>query len=164
MEPRARAGKNVGKETFPAKDISNLLYAYGDVPDPLPETVKVMDEILSEFVTGISFEACAHANTAKRQKLKFDDFEFALRRNPEYLGKVRTMVDKRIEISKMRKAFHHDDDAVIKDTRPNAAAAAAAAAGVSEDLLDDFEDDADVMDTVRNAGKHNKKKRKNAPA
>ncbi|KAI0970983.1 transcription initiation factor IID, 18kD subunit-domain-containing protein [Xylaria arbuscula] len=115
MEPRARAGKHVGKETFNPKEISALLYAYGDVRDPIPETVRVLDEIVTEFLEGVCFEASRHAQVAGRQKLKFDDFEFALRRNPQYLGKVKAMIEKRQTIKEMRKTFNQDDDALMKD-------------------------------------------------
>lgn len=115
MEPRARAGKHVGKETFNPKEIAALLYAYGDVRDPIPETVRVLDEIVTEFLEGVCFEASRHAQVAGRQKLKFDDFEFALRRNPQYLGKVKAMIEKRQTIKEMRKTFNQDDDALMKD-------------------------------------------------
>ncbi|KAI1100281.1 TFIID-18kDa-domain-containing protein [Jackrogersella minutella] len=110
MEPRARAGKNVGKETFSIKDMNLLLYCFGDVPDPLPETARVLDEIVTEFMEGVCFEASYHAQVAGRQKLKFDDFEFALRRNPQYLGRVKTMVEKRKQIRDFRKVFKMDDE------------------------------------------------------
>lgn len=171
MEPRARAGKNVGKETFPAKDrkllhqhsclvhshladtavhtVAALMYAYGDVINPLPETVRVMDEILTEFLEGICFEASRHATVAGRQKLKFDDFEFSLRRQPEYLGKIRSMFEKRKEITKMRKTFGGDDDAVLQNQgkeEPVGAASKKRTAADDEELLDDIDDDEDILE------------------
>ncbi|KAJ8130826.1 hypothetical protein O1611_g2801 [Lasiodiplodia mahajangana] len=144
MEPRARAGKHVGKETFNPKEISALLYAYGDVRDPIPETVRVLDEIVTEFLEGVCFEASRHAQVAGRQKLKFDDFEFALRRNPQYLGKVKAMIEKRQTIKEMRKTFNQDDDALMKDM-----AARDKEAGNTkqdEDELLDLDDDLDLKD------------------
>ncbi|KAK6071409.1 transcription initiation factor IID [Seiridium cupressi] len=149
MEPRARAGKNVGKETFPAKDLAALMYAYGDVINPIPETVRVLDEIMTEFLEGICFEASRHATVAGRQKLKFDDFEFSLRRQPEYLGRIRTMFEKRKEITKMRKTFGGDDDAVLQNQGKEDGGAASSkkrAATDDEELLDDIDDDEDVLE------------------
>ncbi|KAK9778993.1 putative Transcription initiation factor IID, 18kD subunit-domain-containing protein [Seiridium cardinale] len=149
MEPRARAGKNVGKETFPAKDLAALMYAYGDVINPIPETVRVMDEIMTEFLEGICFEASRHATVAGRQKLKFDDFEFSLRRQPEYLGRIRTMFEKRKEITKMRKTFGGDDDAVLQNQGKDDGGAGSSkkrAAADDEELLDDIDDDEDVLE------------------
>lgn len=177
MEPRARAGKNVGKETFPAKDLAALMYAYGDVANPLPETVRVLDEVMTEFLEGICFEASRHATVAGRQKLKFDDFEFSLRRQPEYLGKIRSMFEKRKEITKMRKTFGGDDDAVLQnqgkdDTGIGSGGAGAGAGGGSgvagpskkraaadeEELFDDIDDDEDILEASQHS--QNSKKRK----
>ncbi|KAI8960850.1 TFIID-18kDa-domain-containing protein [Daldinia sp. FL1419] len=181
MEPRARAGKNVGKETFNAKEIRALLYAYGDVQDPLPDTVRVLDEIVTEFLEGVCFEASRHAQVAGRQKLKFDDFEFALRRNPQYLGRVKSMIEKRQKIKEMRRTFDQEDDMLAKEhakdgphhhpppppppaapaASPAAPAPAAATAG-EDDLLDLDEDEDLVMNTATSS-KGGSKKRKRTP-
>ncbi|KAK6194354.1 subunit of the Arp2/3 complex [Pestalotiopsis sp. IQ-011] len=175
MEPRARAGKNVGKETFPAKDLAALMYAYGDVANPLPETVRVLDEVMTEFLEGICFEASRHATVAGRQKLKFDDFEFSLRRQPEYLGKIRSMFEKRKEITKMRKTFGGDDDAVLQnqgkdDTGIGGSGAGAGggsgvagpskkrAAADEEELFDDIDDDEDILEASQHS-QHSKKRK-----
>lgn len=134
------------------------MYAYGDVRDPLPESVRVVDEILTEFIEGMCFEASRHAQVASRQKLKFDDFEFAMRRNPEYLGKVRTMVEKRIELKAMRKTFTPDDDALIKSQVRDGVLGAV---GLEEEPLDVDDDDEDLRDAVTGpATKPTKKKKK----
>ncbi|KAF4510665.1 hypothetical protein G6O67_002540 [Ophiocordyceps sinensis] len=57
MEPRARAGNNVGKMNISHNELAQLLFAYGDVKSPLPETVRVLDEILTDFMQSIAFEA-----------------------------------------------------------------------------------------------------------
>ncbi|KAI1805764.1 TFIID-18kDa-domain-containing protein [Daldinia bambusicola] len=169
MEPRARAGKNVGKETFNAKEIRALLYAYGDVQDPLPDTVRVLDEIVTEFLEGVCFEASRHAQVAGRQKLKFDDFEFALRRNPQYLGRVKSMIEKRQKIKEMRRTFDQEDDALAKEHgKENANAAGGAGGGGGgggdDDLLglDDEDEDLELMNTATSS-KGGSKKRKRTP-
>lgn len=123
------------------------MYAYGDVISPIPETVRVMDEILTEFLEGICFEASRHAMVAGRQKLKFDDFEFSLRRQPEYLGKIRSMFEKRKEITKMRKTFGGDDDAVLQNQgKEEGGANSKKRAADDEEPLDDIDDDEDIIE------------------
>ncbi|KAI1471564.1 TFIID-18kDa-domain-containing protein [Daldinia caldariorum] len=163
MEPRARAGKNVGKETFNAKEIRALLYAYGDVQDPLPDTVRVLDEIVTEFLEGVCFEASRHAQVAGRQKLKFDDFEFALRRNPQYLGRVKSMIEKRQKIKEMRRTFDQEDDALAKEHGKDNATAGGGGGG-DDDLLglDDEDEDLELMNTATSF-KGGSKKRKRTP-
>ncbi|KAI0181801.1 TFIID-18kDa-domain-containing protein [Hypoxylon sp. FL1284] len=164
MEPRARAGKNVGKETFNRKEVASLLYAYGDVEDSLPDTVRVMDEMLTEFLDGVCFEASRHAQVAGRQKLKFDDFEFALRRNPQYLGRVRTMIEKRQEIKEARSNFKEDETAVARDHVDDDDVAAAPANIKRDDGLAELDEDEELdYDNVVSAAKTANKKRKRAP-
>ncbi|KAI2624679.1 TFIID-18kDa-domain-containing protein [Hypomontagnella submonticulosa] len=153
MEPRARAGKNVGKETFNAKEIRALLYAYGDVQEPLPETVRVLDEIVTEFLEGVCFEASRHAQVAGRQKLKFDDFEFALRRNPQYLGRVKSMIEKRQKIKEMRRTFDQEDDMLAQEhgkEKPSA----------RDDELLDLDDEDEDLEIRRTASTTKGTKRK----
>ncbi|KAI0100694.1 TFIID-18kDa-domain-containing protein [Hypoxylon sp. NC0597] len=161
MEPRARAGKNVGKETFNAKEVRALLYGFGDVQDPLPETVRVLDEIVTEFLEGVCFEASRHAQVAGRQKLKFDDFEFALRRNPQYLGKVKSMIEKRQTIKEMRRTFDQEDDALAKEHGKDGGRAAAN--GEDELLgLDEADEDLELNIDTSSKGTGGRKRKRAA--
>ncbi|KAJ9133590.1 hypothetical protein NKR23_g10701 [Pleurostoma richardsiae] len=109
MEPRARAGKNVGRMNFNPTELAQFLYAHGDVRQPLPETVRTLDEILTEFIQGVSFEATRVAQYAGRQKVKYEDFEFAMRRNPTFLGKVQDNFEMRRELEATRKILTADE-------------------------------------------------------
>ncbi|KAG5977553.1 hypothetical protein E4U55_006677 [Claviceps digitariae] len=115
MEPRARAGKNVGKMNFSHNELAQLLYAHGDVKTPLPETVRVLDEILTDFMQSIAFEATRAAHYSGRQKIKYEDFEFAFRRNPAFLGKVQEVFEKQREIKKAREILRDGEDEIMKD-------------------------------------------------
>ncbi len=79
------------------------MYGSGDAREPLPETMRVLDEIATEFIQSLSFEATRAAHYAGRQKVKYDDFEFALRRNPMFLGKVREMFEMSKDLKEARK-------------------------------------------------------------
>ncbi|KAK1761058.1 transcription initiation factor IID, 18kD subunit-domain-containing protein [Echria macrotheca] len=114
MEPRARAGKNVGKMNFNHNELAQLLYGHGDVKAPLPDTVRVLDEIVTDFIQGVSFEATRAAHHAGRQKVKFEDFEFAMRRNPRFMGKIQEVFEKKKEIEAARKNFSIEDQ-LMKD-------------------------------------------------
>ncbi|KAK3944533.1 transcription initiation factor TFIID subunit 13 [Diplogelasinospora grovesii] len=105
MEPRARAGKNVGKMNFAHNELAQLLYGHGDVKLPLQDTVRVLDEIVTDFIQGVSFEATRAAHHAGRQKVKFEDFEFAIRRNPRFVGKIQEVFEKKKDIDSARKVL-----------------------------------------------------------
>ncbi|KAK3392381.1 transcription initiation factor IID [Sordaria brevicollis] len=114
MEPRARAGKNVGKMNFNHNELAQLLYGHGDSKTPLPETVRVLDELITDFIQGVGFEATRAAHHAGRQKVKFEDFEFAMRRNPRFMGKIQEVFEKKKEIEAARKNFNIEDQ-LMKD-------------------------------------------------
>lgn len=102
-----------------------LLLAYGDPSphpsyptDPLPETVRVLDEIVTDFILEMCHGAAAYATYARRQKVKVDDFRFALRRDPNKLGRVQELLRMERELKEARKAFDQNDDqvAALKET------------------------------------------------
>ncbi|EFQ33381.1 transcription initiation factor IID [Colletotrichum graminicola] len=161
MEPRARAAKNVGKMNFSHNELAQLLYAHGDVRNPLPETIRVLDEIVTEFIQGMAFEATRAANYAGRQKVKYEDFEFAFRKNDAFLGKVQEVFEKKGEIESAKKIFTKDDEAVLmkdaadqehkKDKPANGTGeppTAAEAAAKQEEELGEADDDADAESEV----------------
>lgn len=128
-----------------------LLLAYGDPSphpsfpsEPLPETVRVLDEIVTDFILEMCHGAAQYATYSRRQKIKVDDFRFALRRDPNKLGRVQELLRMERELKEARKAFDQNDDQVanLKDA--------------SKKELEDFGEDGEA--TV--AGKKNKGKNK----
>lgn len=95
--------------------VALLLFAHGDVKNPLPETVRVLDEILTDFMQAIAFEATRAAHYSGRQKIKYEDFEFAFRKNPAFLGKVQEVFEKQKEIKKARELLRDGEDEIMKD-------------------------------------------------
>lgn len=102
-----------------------LLMAYGDPnphpsfpAEPLPETVRVLDEIVTDFILEMCHTAAAYASYARRQKIKVDDFRFALRRDPNKLGRVQELLRMERELKEARKVFDQNDDKLtsLKET------------------------------------------------
>jgi transcription initiation factor TFIID subunit 13 len=114
MEPRARAGKNRGQQNFNDQELQHFLYAHGDTPQSLESTKKVLDEMLTDFIIELCFEAHRSAYLANRQKIKLDDIKFACRKNPSYLGKIEEIFGKKDEIDKARKTLDVNDDKITK--------------------------------------------------
>ncbi|KAJ9209901.1 hypothetical protein DTO166G4_8514 [Paecilomyces variotii] len=117
-EPRARAARHKGQMNF-APELRLLLLAYGDPSphpsfpsEPLPETVRVLDEIVTDFVLEMCHTAAQYATYSRRQKIKVDDFRFALRRDPNKLGRVQELLRMERELKEARKAFDQNDDQV----------------------------------------------------
>lgn len=63
----------------------------------------------------IAFEAARAAQYSGRQKIKYEDFEFAFRKNPAFLGKVQEVFEKQKEIKKAREILRDAEDDIMKD-------------------------------------------------
>lgn len=125
-----------------------LLYAHGDVPNSLPGTIRVLDEMLSDFIIELCFEADRPAQLAGRQKVKLEDFKFACRKDPLKLGKIEEVFERKAEIDAARKAVDVSDDKITKTGVENM---------VGEEL-GEADDDADTHQIV--GGKRGKYKKK----
>lgn len=71
-----------------------------------------MDEIVTDFILEMSHGAAQAASYAGRQKVKVDDFRFALRRDESKLGRVQELLRMERELKEARKAFDQNDDQV----------------------------------------------------
>jgi transcription initiation factor TFIID subunit 13 len=108
--------------------VEAYLVAFGDDRNPLPETVKVLDEIVTDFIIETCHEAAAVATHSRRAKIKVDDFKFMLRHDPAKLGKVQELLHLDKVIRESRKTF--DENAAIeKEALAREAAKEAAKAG-----------------------------------
>ncbi|MCJ1243456.1 Transcription initiation factor TFIID subunit 13 [Trapelia coarctata] len=103
-EPRARAARHKGQLNFEA-ELRGLLYAYGDDIAPLPETVRILDEIVTDFIIETCHQAGRSASYSNRQKIKVDDFKFAIRGNEAMLGRVQELLGMDRELKEARKQF-----------------------------------------------------------
>lgn len=67
--------------------------------------MRVLDEIVTDFIIEICHEAARAASYAGRQKVKVEDFMFAIRKNPIFLGRVQELMDMEKELKEARKQF-----------------------------------------------------------
>ncbi|KAI4147919.1 MAG: hypothetical protein L6R39_002970 [Caloplaca ligustica] len=107
-EPRARAARQKGQLNF-EKEVRGLLYAHGDEPDPLPETVRVLDEIVTDFIIETCHVASRHATLNGRQKVKLEDFKWVVRKDERLLGRITELMGMEKELKKARKIFDTDE-------------------------------------------------------
>lgn len=115
----------------------------------------MLDEIVTDFILEVCHGAAQAAHHARRQKIKVDDFRFALRRDPNKLGRVQELLRMERELKEARKAFDQNDDQVAKGAAGKKGADTAAAA---EDL------DAPAGAGAEGSGKKGKGKGKRAAA
>ncbi|KIV91320.1 hypothetical protein PV10_05871 [Exophiala mesophila] len=72
---------------------------------PFPETIRVLDEMLTDFIIETCHNAVTIATYSGRAKLKLSDFEFVLRRDAVKLGRVQEMFKKKRDIDNKKKLF-----------------------------------------------------------
>lgn len=76
-----------------------ILYAYGDDKDPLDETIRVVDEMVTDYIIELSHKAQHVAEYSGRSKIKNDDFLFTIRKDELATGRVKElhMMEKRLK-------------------------------------------------------------------
>jgi transcription initiation factor TFIID subunit 13 len=65
----------------------------------------VLDEILTDYIIEMCHSAAHLASHARRNKVKVDDFKFALRRDPKKLGRVQELLHMTQVIKRAREQF-----------------------------------------------------------
>ena len=84
------------------------MYGIGDDPNPLQESVELLDDLVTEYIVDMCHEAAKMAAHARRNKIKVDDFKFVLRKDPKKLGRVEELLLMSKVISEARKQFNDD--------------------------------------------------------
>ena len=108
-ESKSTAHRPKSSISLTSPPVTQALYAYGDDKEPLPETVRILDEIATDFIIETCFSAAKSAECCSRSKLKVDDFKFAIRGDPMLLGRVNELLAMDKHISTARKAFKTDE-------------------------------------------------------
>jgi transcription initiation factor TFIID subunit 13 len=111
--PPKRTHDSTSDYVLTRDSVEAFLLAFGDNDYPLPETVRVLDEIITDYIIETCHEAASVAHHARRAKIKLDDFKFMLRRDTGKLGRVTDMIETDKELKRKRKAFDTDEGAVL---------------------------------------------------
>ncbi|PSR94721.1 Transcription initiation factor TFIID subunit like [Actinidia chinensis var. chinensis] len=90
------------------KDLQHMMYGFGDDPNPLPETVVLVEDIVLEYVTDLVHKAEDVASI--RGKLLTDDFLFLIRKDLPKLNRCTELLSMNEELKQARKAFEVDEE------------------------------------------------------
>ncbi|KZT56980.1 transcription initiation factor IID, 18 kDa subunit [Calocera cornea HHB12733] len=87
----------------------HLMYAFGDVPNPAPDSVGVMEEIVIEYVLDLCQTALRRMPSKTR--LQVDDLRWALRHEADAkeLGRLEELLFLHEEIKRARAEFDVDN-------------------------------------------------------
>ncbi|CAK7348394.1 unnamed protein product [Dovyalis caffra] len=90
------------------KDLQHMMYGFGDDPNPLPETVALVEDIVVEYVTDLAHKA--QEIGSKRGKLSVEDFLYLIRKDPPKLNRCTELLSMQEELKQARKAFEVDEE------------------------------------------------------
>lgn len=90
------------------KDLQHMMYGFGDDPNPLPETVALVEDIVVEYVMDMVHKAQDIAT--KRGKLLTEDFLFLIRKDFPKLNRCTELLSMNEELKQARKAFEVDEE------------------------------------------------------
>lgn len=134
--------KKLKRTNLFSRDVSSLLYAYGDVAQPLPETVQCLDELVSGYLVDLCSAAYRTAQNSQRNKLKLEDFRFAVRHDPIKLGRADELIATNKLITEAKKQFNGSDSHSLKRFKDEEGNELEGEDEDEEDYEDEIEDDA----------------------
>ncbi|KAJ2398869.1 hypothetical protein GGI23_002989 [Coemansia sp. RSA 2559] len=86
-----------------SRELALLMYGFGDVISPLPESVDVMEDILVDFINSVCVQAATVSG--RKNKISIEDFKFILRKDPKKLARVEELIAMNKEIEVARTIF-----------------------------------------------------------
>ncbi|GBG80878.1 hypothetical protein CBR_g31434 [Chara braunii] len=90
------------------KDLRLMMYGFGDDPDPIPETVELVEDILINYITDMVHKSAEVAS--RRGKLQTDDLVFLIRKDVRKFARVKELLHMHKELKRARKAFEVDEE------------------------------------------------------
>ncbi|CAL9737433.1 transcription initiation factor TFIID subunit 13 [Monosporozyma servazzii] len=111
--------RKIKRSNLFSKDLNSLLYAYGDSATPTQQTTQCLDELVSAYLVDICTSAMNTAQNSQRNKVKLDDFKFALRNDPIKLARAEELISTNKLITEAKKQFSETDNQSLKRFRTN---------------------------------------------
>eukprot|EP00250_Pteridium_aquilinum_P001462 c11652_g1_i2 orf=136-561(+) len=95
------------------RDLRLMMYGFGDDPDPIPETVSLVEDILVDYVTDMVHKAQDIAS--RRGKLTTEDLVFLVRKDSRKFARVKELLAMNEELKRARKAFEVDEEKLANE-------------------------------------------------
>ncbi|CAK8572732.1 unnamed protein product [Lathyrus sativus] len=94
------------------RELQHMMYGFGDDPNPLPESVALMDDIVVEYITELVHKA--QDIGSQRGKLSVEDFLYLIRKDLPKLNRCTELLSMNEELKQARKLFEHDEENLRK--------------------------------------------------
>ncbi|PRP83344.1 transcription initiation factor TFIID subunit [Planoprotostelium fungivorum] len=90
------------------RKVRHIMFGFGDVKNPLPESVELVDEIVSEYIISMATEL-------KKDKIQTEDILFHIRKDRKKFNRVKELLTMHEELKRAKKAFEMTDDPDAED-------------------------------------------------
>ncbi|KAK9930753.1 hypothetical protein M0R45_027780 [Rubus argutus] len=117
---KSKAGPSQPAETsfkrkrgvFQKNVMQHMMYGFGDDPNPLPESVALMEDIVVEYITDLVHKA--QDTGSNRGKLSVEDFLYLIRKDLPKRNRCKELLSMNEELKQARKAFETDEENLRK--------------------------------------------------
>uniref|UniRef100_A0A914Y6G2 Transcription initiation factor TFIID subunit 13 n=1 Tax=Panagrolaimus superbus TaxID=310955 RepID=A0A914Y6G2_9BILA len=87
------------------RELKNMLYGFGDVKEPMEETIEELYEVVMEFINAVCYKA---ASLNGHKKVTLDEIHFLIRRDMKKFTRVAELLSMSEELKKARKDFENE--------------------------------------------------------
>jgi len=105
--PSPAGGTNADNQTRKrlfAKELRNMMYGFGDDPQPYAESVELLEDLVVQYITDMTLKA-GEVGSNKQGRIVVNDILYLLRHDPRKYARVKELLSMNEELKRARKAF-----------------------------------------------------------
>eukprot|EP00898_Chlorokybus_atmophyticus_P000215 jgi/Chlat1/1194/Chrsp115S01670 len=96
-----------------SKELRLMMYGFGDDPQPLQESVDLVEELVVDYLTDMMHKALDVSS--RRGRLQTEDIIFLIRKDLRKYKRAQELLRMYEELKRVRKGFEVDETALAKD-------------------------------------------------
>lgn len=78
-----------------------MMSGFGDNPNPRPDSVRLMEELVLDYITALVAKSTQVAHMNRRERPDIADIKFVIRKDPRRLNRVRYLLEMKAEIRRV---------------------------------------------------------------
>mmetsp|Transcript_438 Transcript_438/g.462 ORF Transcript_438/g.462 Transcript_438/m.462 type:complete len:176 (-) Transcript_438:663-1190(-) len=96
-----------------SRDLRNIMYGFGDSVNPLPETVNLMEELVTDYISDMTVKALELST--RRGRIAHQDLVFLIRKDTSKYERCLELLELNEELKEARKTFVIENNEYMKD-------------------------------------------------
>ncbi|CAF0960091.1 unnamed protein product [Rotaria magnacalcarata] len=98
------SGDNHARKRLFSKELRNMMYGFGDDPQPYAESVELLEDLVVQYITDMTLKA-TEIGSNKQGRMVVNDILYLLRHDPRKYARVKELLSMNEELKRARKAF-----------------------------------------------------------